>query len=185
MIPENYTENAWVYLLITSNALVTSPKDPRRLDIPAAHPVSPFPIMSLVAKLLTNHPTLQIHLHGHDFALLQQSSTPYNQTQTKLLLKNPPRRDVTLLPKGGFIVIAFKADNPGIWLLHCHIAVHASSGLAMQILERQDAARKLMTPAKLSENTRVCRNWKKWFANPKNYWHPEGGVIGFQDDSGI
>jgi hypothetical protein len=34
-------------------------------------------------------------------------------------------------------MIAFKADNPGNWLMHCHIAAHASFGLGAQILERQ------------------------------------------------
>lgn len=37
VIPENYPADAWVYLLITSDAL---PKDALRRDVPAAHPVS-------------------------------------------------------------------------------------------------------------------------------------------------
>jgi len=42
---------------------------------------------------------------------------------------------------GGFIVIAFKAKNPGLWLMRCYIADYAEAGLALQILERQaDAA---------------------------------------------
>ena len=47
------------------------------------------------------------------------------------------RRDVALLPAGGYLIIAFPADNPDSWLMHCHIAWHASAGLAVQILERQ------------------------------------------------
>lgn len=35
-----------------------------------------------------------------------------------------------MLPGGGFLAIAFKPDNPGAWLLHCHIAWHASSGMS-------------------------------------------------------
>lgn len=31
-------------------------------------------------------------------------------------------------------------NNPGTWLMHCHIAYYASFGLAMQIMERQKAA---------------------------------------------
>lgn len=41
---------------------------------------------------------------------------------------NPPRRDVVLLPETGYIAIAFRADNPGVWLIHCHIAWHSSAG---------------------------------------------------------
>lgn len=31
------------------------------------------------------------------------------------------RRDVASLPGGGYLVLAFKTDNPGSWLMHCHI----------------------------------------------------------------
>lgn len=54
----------------------------------------------------------------------------------------------------------------------------------MQILERQDAARKLFSD-KLEENTRVCKGWKTWFSNTTNLWNPDGGAVAFQDDSGI
>jgi hypothetical protein len=124
----------------------------------------------------------QIHLHGHDFALIAQGTNYSQLINATLKFNNPPRRDVALLPSGGYLVIAFKADNPGSWLLHCHIAWHASSGLALQILERQSALEKIMTEEKLRETRRVCGNWNTWFANKSNHWHPEGP---FQDDSGI
>ena len=63
----------------------------------------------------------QIHLHGHDFAILQQSTQKYSPDRLNLTVSNPPRRDVVLLPVDGFVVIAFKSDNPGTWLMHCHI----------------------------------------------------------------
>lgn len=34
---------------------------------------------------------------------------------------NPVRRDVALLPAAGYLVIGFFTDNPGAWLMHCHI----------------------------------------------------------------
>lgn len=165
VIPKDYPVGSWVYLIITG-AKAPASGDPDRFFIPAAHP---------------------IHLHGHDFALLQQTNESFTEARFKPKFDNPPRRDVTLLPAGGFIVIAFKSDNPGAWALHCHIAWHASSGLALQILERQEDAQALIVknPERLGEVTRTCTNWKKWFANPKNFWNPVEGVISFQDDSGI
>ena len=64
-----------------------------------------------------------MHLHGHDFVILAQSTAPYNITTSINTFKfdNPPRRDVALLPRGGYLAIAFKPDNPGVWLMHCHI----------------------------------------------------------------
>lgn len=97
---------------------------------------------------------------------------------------NPPRRDVALLPGGGYLIIAFRADNPGIWLVHCHIAWHASSGLAMQILERKKDLQKMLTPDRLKEPNRVCDNWKKWYtASASACVQPMGAP--FQEDSGI
>lgn len=128
-----------------------------------------------------------MHLHGHDFALLQQSSETWSQSKFNPKLNNPPRRDVVLLPHSGFIVIGFKADNPGAWALHCHIAWHASSGLVIQVLERQEAILEQLKrhPERLREIDRTCVNWKRWFANPNNFWYPAGGQEHFQDDSGV
>lgn len=84
-----------------------------------------------------------------------------------------------LLPNDGFVVIAFKSDNPGSWLMHCHIARHASEGLALQILERQHDASKLIpkkSPA-MKEAQRVCRNW--------DHWKEENEEDIFEGDSGI
>lgn len=125
-----------------------------------------------------------MHLHGHDFALLQQSSTPWDPNRLNLKLDNPPRRDVVLLPAGGFVVIAFKADNPGSWVMHCHIAWHASAGLALQILEHQNAFKAALenSPFDVWEMERVCHNWDRWYKDPTNHWNPDEN---FQDDSGI
>ncbi|NNF70692.1 MAG: multicopper oxidase family protein [Rhodobacteraceae bacterium] len=38
-------------------------------------------------------------------------------------------RDTTLLDRGEVREIAFVADNPGKWLLHCHMLSHAASGM--------------------------------------------------------
>lgn len=41
-----------------------------------------------------------------------------------------------MLPSSGYLVIAFQADNPGVWLMHCHIGWHTSEGFALQLVER-------------------------------------------------
>jgi hypothetical protein len=38
-----------------------------------------------------------------------------------LNLENPPFRDTATLPKGGWVVFRFNANNPGLWILHCHL----------------------------------------------------------------
>jgi hypothetical protein len=83
-----------------------------------------------------------------------------------------------LLPKGGFVVIAFKADNPGVWLMHCHIARHASEGLAMQILERQPDANRLFPVGSpnMVEAKRVCREWETWEHIQANFFDGDSGI---------
>ncbi|KAI0477945.1 multicopper oxidase [Xylaria cf. heliscus] len=47
-----------------------------------------------------------------------------NGTTTTWNLANPMRRDTVTVPAFSHIVIRFKADNPGLWALHCHVAWH-------------------------------------------------------------
>jgi len=66
----------------------------------------------------------------------------------KLNFTNPPRRDVHHMPADGWLVIAYPTDNPGAWLMHCHIAFHVAMGLSVQFVERQS---EIKLPAKNSE----------------------------------
>ena len=63
--------------------------------------------------------------------------------------------------------------------MHCHIAWHASSGLAVQILEREKAIN--IPQHSMDEANRLCNNWKTWYSNTSNWWDLDS----FQDDSGI
>jgi hypothetical protein len=111
-----------------------------------------------------------MHLHGHDFAILGESTIPY-PAGAVLNFDNPPRRDVVLLPAGGWVMIAFRTDNPGPWIMHCHIAQHASFGLALQILERQGAANQnIEKSGALDRAQDTCRKWNEWFDNCTNWW---------------
>jgi FtsP/CotA-like multicopper oxidase with cupredoxin domain len=61
-----------------------------------------------------------MHLHGHSFRVLSRNGAdvPYRQWADTVLV--PPKETVD---------IAFVADNPGDWMLHCHVADHQMSGL--------------------------------------------------------
>ena len=48
---------------------------------------------------------------------------------------NPPQKDSIIVPTGGYVVIRFKADNPGVWFFHCHIDLHNTNGMGMMINE--------------------------------------------------
>nr|GEW15805.1 laccase-12-like [Tanacetum cinerariifolium] len=77
-----------------------------------------------------NHP---IHLHGYDFYILAEGFGNFNpKTDTsKFNLVDPSLRNTVSLPVKGWAVIRFVADNPGTWIMHCHLDVHIGWGLAM------------------------------------------------------
>ena len=52
---------------------------------------------------------------------------------TGRLIDTAARKDTVIVPAGGYVVIAFVADNPGYWFLHCHIEVHQLEGMAVII----------------------------------------------------
>ncbi|GFP86269.1 laccase-7 [Phtheirospermum japonicum] len=78
---------------------------------------------------IENHP---IHLHGFNFYVLAQGFGNYNATvdSKKFNFKNPQERNTIAVPVGGWAVIRFRANNPGVWLMHCHLDVHLPWGLA-------------------------------------------------------
>ncbi|XP_058109327.1 laccase-7 [Magnolia sinica] len=78
---------------------------------------------------IENHP---IHLHGFNFFVLAQGFGNFDRArdQEKFNLVNPQKRNTIAVPVGGWAVIRFRADNPGVWLMHCHLDVHLPWGLA-------------------------------------------------------
>ncbi|CAM8961447.1 hypothetical protein QQ045_003186 [Rhodiola kirilowii] len=80
-----------------------------------------------------DHP---MHLHGYHFYVLAQGIGNFNAAQdtAKFNLIDPPYRNTVGVPPGGWVVIRFKADNPGAWLMHCHLDIHLTWGLAMTFL---------------------------------------------------
>ena len=43
---------------------------------------------------------------------------------------NLMQRSTIAVPANGYVVLRFKADNPGIWLMHCHTNSHMLEGMA-------------------------------------------------------
>ena len=77
-----------------------------------------------------NHP---LHLHGFNFYVLAQgvgNFNAYRHVRTYNLI-NPHQRNTVAVPAGGWAAIRFTADNPGMWIMHCHLDAHLPFGLAM------------------------------------------------------
>ena len=61
-----------------------------------------------------------MHLHGHHFQVLERNNRK---------LKGEPWIDTILMDRNETATIAFVADNPGKWLLHCHMLEHQAAGM--------------------------------------------------------
>lgn len=89
-----------------------------------------------------NHP---FHLHGYSFYVIAMGTLPANLTNNleyfhKLDKQNkiprclnpvPPKKDTIQIPKNGYAIVRFVADNPGYWFFHCHFLIHIASGMNM------------------------------------------------------
>ncbi|KAI0479162.1 Cupredoxin [Xylariaceae sp. FL0804] len=80
------------------------------------------------------------HLHGHQFQAVYRSpenggTFEENGTTQAAFSATPMRRDTLVVYPLGNIVLRFRADNPGIWLFHCHIEWHVQSGLIATMIE--------------------------------------------------
>ena len=66
-----------------------------------------------------------MHLHGHPVRVLSRNG---------MTLRYPVWRDTVLLAPRDRLQLAFVADNPGRWLIHCHIPEHMDAGM-MAVVE--------------------------------------------------
>jgi FtsP/CotA-like multicopper oxidase with cupredoxin domain len=81
----------------------------------------------LVAMTIENdsggiHP---MHLHGHHLLVLSRDGTPSTGS--------PWWTDTLDVRDGERFEVAFRADNPGLWMDHCHNLRHAAAGLTMHV----------------------------------------------------
>jgi len=96
------------------------------------------------------------HLHGHKFAVLGVGFPDYVTDCDVVFCRNKknegwwgrdgmppgildpekaPLKDTVHVPPGGWVVIQFKADNPGWWFLHCQRLLHFHDGMGLLLIE--------------------------------------------------
>ncbi|KAF4120553.1 Multicopper oxidase with three cupredoxin domains [Geosmithia morbida] len=91
------------------------------------------------------------HLHGFDFYVVGSHQAnggrdhydPFDSKKPRggpFNLENPVSKDTVYVPPHGYVVIRFKADNEGIWLLHCDVLWQQGSSMAMafQVMGKAD-----------------------------------------------
>jgi FtsP/CotA-like multicopper oxidase with cupredoxin domain len=65
-----------------------------------------------------------MHLHGHSFKVLSRDGAPVPHDEWG---------DTVLMRPREAVKVAFVADNPGGWMLHCDVMEHQVGGLMTTI----------------------------------------------------
>jgi FtsP/CotA-like multicopper oxidase with cupredoxin domain len=85
--------------------------------------VAPLPVAAgeRVELVFVNQTRMQhpMHLHGHEFQVVEIDGKRFAGAV----------RDTVLVPPRRRVVVAFDANNPGLWALHCHLLYHLESGM--------------------------------------------------------
>ena len=75
-----------------------------------------------------------------------------------------------------YVVLEWNADNPGVWPLHCHVVIHVSAGLYINVMvksfqvlgkrslffqpqERPDLIKEREIPSVMAQ---TCRDWAQY-----------------------
>jgi len=104
-----------------------------------------------------------VHLHGHSYAVLHVGHQSINATTGLANGRNPDvtcadplcittkwtndrpwfdtsdpsLKDTIVLPPFGYVVVRIRANNPGVWFMHCHLESHVEHGMALAFNEAQ------------------------------------------------
>ncbi|KAF2402774.1 hypothetical protein EJ06DRAFT_308874 [Trichodelitschia bisporula] len=108
------------------------------------HIVKQGSIVQIVVENMDDvvHP---MHLHGYQFQTIARGPGKWNKAAAHVFPPVPMRRDTVTTPANGHLVIRFRANNPGVWMFHCHMEFHSVAGMMATIIEAPDILQKTVT----------------------------------------
>ncbi|KAF5212184.1 putative iron transport multicopper oxidase [Clavispora lusitaniae] len=106
------------------------------------------------------------HLHGHTFQVIErgegvpddQSPVAFNASDHAPYPEYPMIRDTVYVNPQSYVVMRFKANNPGVWMFHCHIEWHLEQGLALIFIEAPEEMQKTESQQLTDNFKEVCKN---------------------------
>jgi FtsP/CotA-like multicopper oxidase with cupredoxin domain len=79
--------------------------------------------ITFVNRTVQDHP---MHPHGHKMLVLKRNG--------QAVTGSPWWTDTVNVAPGEVLEVALKADNPGLWIDHCHDLDHAAAGMIMHLM---------------------------------------------------
>lgn len=97
------------------------------------------------------------HLHGHQFQVLDRpkSDTGDWQGHNNTFAATPVRKDTVTVNANSYAVLRYQANNPGVFLFHCHVEWHVDMGLTATIIEAPDHLRGMTFPDDHIQNCKL------------------------------
>lgn len=86
-------------------------------------------------KLIANNPDVDCHDVSCRSPSWREGKSPSYLRFRNRVRARAVQKDTVIVPAGGYVIIAFEADNPGYWLMHCHIEAHQLEGMALIVQE--------------------------------------------------
>ena len=106
-------------------------------------------------------------MHGHRFQVIARAPGLYSGNDH--YPAQPVRRDTVVLAPNGHTVWRFQANNPGVWLLHCHMEWHVAAGLTVTLVE---------DPLSIQQNQKIPQDgYQLCQAQPGKYM-TQGNAVG-------
>jgi len=82
-------------------------------------------LLRLVNDRRTLHPMHHpIHLHGQRFTVVARNGRR---------VRDHVWKDTVIVPAGGTVDLLIEFDNPGRWMMHCHVAEHLETGMHLVV----------------------------------------------------
>ncbi|KAJ3378541.1 hypothetical protein HDU84_007493, partial [Entophlyctis sp. JEL0112] len=134
VVGESLFSNSWSPTAEPAISIVAG----KNQSLPASFDSIEFVLGQVVQITIVNGDAMQhpFHLHGHTFFVLAAGkASSISDIPTTFSMINPMQRDTITVSAYGYAVIRFVADNPGIWLFHCHIEWHMLTGFVVTFVE--------------------------------------------------
>ena len=87
----------------------------------------------LVRLINVGHMAHPIHTHGHSFTIVATDGNPIPEAARWL-------KDTIMVAPGERYDLEIVGDNPGVWMVHCHIEHHMANGMMTTHLVRRASA---------------------------------------------
>ena len=162
----------------TNQGPLSNPLEPATCSHVLQQPNAPEEWFEIV--LINTNPNTKvahpIHQHGGWYNVIGQGQFDRNITREFIIemdtnctsgsmclprnLDHPVFKDTVQVPTNGYVIFRTPLDNPGTWIVHCHINYHVEHGMAMvfQFGEPHDWAMAPNKTAALCNKDKMCFN---------------------------